>query len=509
MLYSVAWLGAALGVVVPDAIRRGWQVPVRWRVPLACWAAGVCATAPIIALRAVDFRSELLFRGRLPFEMLSDVPLLTVGWTLHVALLLAIGVLWFDWLCGTDEEFLVRWVITPMGISALMLGVVAGYQMFVDVTFLNPTVYANIHRASGTMMDANVSGVLAAMWIGGWAALVARGRRLWLLAAPVLLLWLAVWATGSRTGFASAAIVSVLSLGDFIADADAASPHAGECRRGDPGARDRARRRGAPQPARGRSAHAIHQRYVGCHPRRRARDPCRTVESQRIWVGGHSRHRGLSGLRYRCRGVPPDGREFGGWLPPDNAQNWYRHQLVELGVVGSIGWDCLRVVVRLVGAPPARGGAAGGMGRARRDHRHRGDQPARRPWGQDPGVAFTFWTMAGWFLAAAGKPQSRWTTPPPWTWAAASIIVIALTAGTVVVSATGPLRLPVRIQRAGGEYLYGFYWPEPDGAGGVLVGAACRHRGRSCRDAVPLPHAPGESRRSRLIIGWARCGRYG
>ena len=27
-----------------------------------------------------------------------------------------------------------------------------------------------------------------------------------------------------------------------------------------------------------------------------------------------------------------------GWLPPDNAQNWIRHQLVELGVVGSLGW---------------------------------------------------------------------------------------------------------------------------------------------------------------------------
>src|SRR3954452_18425540 len=28
----------------------------------------------------------------------------------------------------------------------------------------------------------------------------------------------------------------------------------------------------------------------------------------------------------------------GGTLPPDNAQNWIRHQVAELGVVGSIGW---------------------------------------------------------------------------------------------------------------------------------------------------------------------------
>ena len=42
--YSVVWLAGLLGVVLPDALRRGWQLPQQWRVPLVCWVAGVCAT---------------------------------------------------------------------------------------------------------------------------------------------------------------------------------------------------------------------------------------------------------------------------------------------------------------------------------------------------------------------------------------------------------------------------------------------------------------------------------
>jgi hypothetical protein len=39
-------------------------------------------------------------------------------------------------------------------------------------------------------------------------------------------------------------------------------------------------------------------------------------------------------------------------LPPDNAQNWFRHQLAELGVLGSLGWIWLLAIVarRLVGS---------------------------------------------------------------------------------------------------------------------------------------------------------------
>ena len=102
--------------------------------------------------------------------------------------------LWFDWLCDRDEPFFERWVAMPLALSAIVLGAVACYQLFVDVHFLNPTVYADHGRASGTMLDGNVSGAIAALWIGGWTMVSSRmpSRRRFIGAVVVIVLWLAV-----------------------------------------------------------------------------------------------------------------------------------------------------------------------------------------------------------------------------------------------------------------------------------------------------------------------------
>ena len=56
------------------------------------------------------------------------------------------------------------------------------YQYFVDVTFLNESVYGARGRAGGTTYDANVSGLLAALWIGG---LFVRSEALGRFRAPI------------------------------------------------------------------------------------------------------------------------------------------------------------------------------------------------------------------------------------------------------------------------------------------------------------------------------------
>ncbi len=48
------------------------------------------------------------------------------------------------------------------------------YQLFVDVGFLNDTVFGTIGRAGGTMYDANLSGTVAALWMGGLIVLALR-----------------------------------------------------------------------------------------------------------------------------------------------------------------------------------------------------------------------------------------------------------------------------------------------------------------------------------------------
>ena len=44
-----------------------------------------------------------------------------------------------------------------------------------------------------------------------------------------------------------------------------------------------------------------------------------------------------------------------GVLPPDNAQNWLRHQVVEMGILGSLGWVLFAGVFGIFVVRPWRG----------------------------------------------------------------------------------------------------------------------------------------------------------
>ena len=99
-------------------------------------------------------------------------------WIGFTTLTLVLGVLWFDWLCGQPPERFERDVVTPLAVSVCVLIAVTLYQYFVDVTFLNESVYGARGRAGGTTYDANVSGLLAALWIVAlFVRSAALGRR--------------------------------------------------------------------------------------------------------------------------------------------------------------------------------------------------------------------------------------------------------------------------------------------------------------------------------------------
>src|SRR5216684_2936987 len=202
--YGVLWASALLGVVAPDGLRTRWHIPSRWRGALVCWALVVAVSAPIVMGREIDVNPVLLLGG----------PGFVVVWVAQVALMLVLGILWFDWLFGAPDLDFHAWIVTPLAMSALAMASVAIYQLFADVSFLNDTVYSNIGRASGTMFDANVCGTVAALWIGGtilWAERMGRWRPC-ILIAGVAATWLTVWASGSRTAFAAAVLVTAFSL---------------------------------------------------------------------------------------------------------------------------------------------------------------------------------------------------------------------------------------------------------------------------------------------------------
>jgi hypothetical protein len=161
----------------------------------------------------------------------------------------------------------------------------------------------------------------------------------------------------------------------------------------------------------------------------------------------------------------------GGSIVPDNAQNWYRHQLVENGLIGSVGWMLWVVpfgwfVISARAPQPARFAATTvkGMLVALAVVSLVG-MPT-----QNAAVTVTLWTLAFWYLALVGVPRGdrQMVRLGTRTWLAIWAIV------------------------AGWPYRYGFYDDESDSAGRWTAGKAV--------DVFEIPH-PDEDRFLKLDIG--------
>ena len=462
--YSAVWMALLLAAILPASVSTGWHIPSPWRGALVCWSLVAIAGATIVALREIDFTPALFGVTTIANTAGGGWPAFIIRFVLHVGLVTTIGILWFDWLWTTADMHFDRVVAIPLAFSALVLGVVSVYQLFFDISFLNATVYGNLKRASGTVFDANVNGTLTALWLGG-AALVAQrhpAAARYLIPVATIVGWLAVWATGSRTGFAAAAIVTAFNV----------TALAGSLR-GMP--RMRAVVAAALVFAAGAAATAILARadlgVVGPMARFRSTVPDPTAKAikaelyEQLWnrngFGGAST---AMIARFPWFGVGvgsfqsmlPEFPTYGGRrLPPDNAQNWYRHQLAELGIIGSLPWLAWVVAfgwhvldIRRARAPSAwisRGilvafAAVSFVGMP----------------GQEPIVAVTFWTFAFWFASIAGVDDVR-----PWPrrlLAVLAAVVVLFAVGTVHAARTD-LRVPVRAQRVGWPYSYGFLRP--------------------------------------------------
>lgn len=469
--YAV-WTAGLLGAMAPDALRTGWRVTGRWRGALICWALVVIASGTIVALREFDFTTALLYTKRVSNSSIGGWPSMQAAWALHVSVVLVTGILWFDWLHSLDRQQFVRFIVVPLAVSCAVTAAVAMYQLFVDVTFLNPTVYGAMGRASGTLMDANVSGTVAALWIGGWALLAAEGgRRRLLLAAGSAACIATVWASGSRTGLAAAALVMVGTAASLAWRV----------------LRTRGARFSAPKAAVAGSLavaaviaalSAAPDRIVG--PVQRIRDMIPGRDRAAVdWVLTELWNRNgygtVAGVMVRY--APAFGVGVGGFqimqpdfarlaglrgLPADNAQNWYRHQLVEFGIVGSIGWIVWLATFGLFVVRASRNSwrslIAASMLAA-----FAAVSLLGMP-GQDLSAMLTFWMAAFWCVRLSEAPEPAAPLGSR-GWAVILAVVVAYAVGLAWQART-EFRVPVRAQRVGWPYSYGLYEPERDGAGG-------------------------------------------
>ncbi len=273
-------------------------------------------------------------------------------------------------------------------------------------------------RAAGSLLDANASGMIAALWTTGLLAFAGSRRARLLGVAGALLCWAGLWMTGSRTAL----------LGGFIALA----PVGLAVVRGAGGFRARRRELLA--------AGAAVVVVVGILLALPSKGPLDRLRYMPTFAGDEgvdwlihefwdrSSYGGAAAIMIGNH--PATGIGLGMFhlmgadyirvhlheVPPDNAQNWWRHNLVEMGVVGAAGlliWSALFVTFlartagegeRRVPAAALKGalvaiGLASLMG-----------MPA-----QSLPVALTFWTFAFWYTRLVDREAA---TPSRWPWSA-------------------------------------------------------------------------------------------
>lgn len=484
--YLLVWTVALLGVVLSRRPRSSWSVPHDWRAPLSLWALVIALSWPVVALRELDFTPELLFFGRgIANSLVGGLPGEVVTWILSVAVANGVGLLWIDRLFAdfhaVDLPRFERSVILPLGISAGLAALVGIYQALFDIGALSGGLWPQLGRAAGSLVDANAFGMLMALWAVGLVALGSRMTRPWAGASAVgaLLALGAVWASGSRTALLALVIgLGGIGLGLWRQTA---------------GTRNRSPRViiGAALLVLGVATAGtwLSLRAGSANPIRRLLETTpggpggsvSAASARQVMIDLWERNGYGAAATRIVRDSPFVGCGIGAFhvlssdyavlvgfdrIPPDNAQNWYRHQVAELGLVGTLGWlvwaGLLLPAVIRAPRPPSRAFTSTvvqslviavavvsllGM-------------PT-----QNPTVALTFWTLLFWYLRLTDSlPVQRWRSSSRVLALGVWALAIAHLAGTVYLART-EFRVPARALRAGWGYSHGFSPPMLDADG--------------------------------------------
>ena len=457
------WLSALLGAVIVPSAQSPWTLPTPFRWPAAAWALVVALTWPVVVFRELNFDTHV-FQLNLWTSRAGTPPAVAVTWVVATAGAVMFVLLWLDWLHGTfrdDVARLQRVVVRPLLLSIALSSMIALVQALGAPGFLNRTVFGALGRASGGMLDGNAFGTIAALWLPltlAWALQPERRRRERAASGGLaLVLAVGMWASGSRT----ALLTGVIGTATVVLTLVRAS---GLTRRtvmlwG-----------GAAVAVVGIGFASLPAATVG--PLRRVMELVPSMSSadlraaaMELWDRNHYGGSAVQMIQEHpvvgvgvgtFNLVVSDYGYLEGliWLAPDNAQNWYRHQIAELGWLGSaaslgfagfVGW-----MVRPRRRPESASlptaavrGAILGFGLA---------SLLGVP-GQDSAVAVTFAVLVAWLLLAA--PRSELTrTRERIVWAGVVLVAIVTAVSTLGAAVTS-LRPPLRAVHARWAYRYG------------------------------------------------------
>jgi O-Antigen ligase len=488
--HEVAWIAPLLGLVLSGSAAWTWNVPRPWLWPLIGWALIVSVSAPIVMFREVGFAPWIFNLARVSNTSFGVSPNESISWVAYVVIGHNAGLMWFDWLyrCyAKDRPAFLREVAAPLAIGVSIACAVGLYQGFVNLTFLSGHSWPNMGRAAGTLMDANAFGMLAAMWGPAFLALAQAltGPGAFIVSAGGLALAFAgVYVSGSRTALVALAVgmipvfyqawcwwrsadnrskplvkrllplaVAVAAIG-FVFLVVRGSSTTSIVARGSlgfiPGVGDlpiqESLRQLTDRFGYGRAATLM----IREHP----------------WSG--------VGVGSFLTLVHDYAGSFGLDIPPDNAQNWFRQQVAELGLLGSLGcfvWCLLFIRALASGARDERFSASARV--LRGSLVALGLVSLVGVAGQATPIVITFWTFAFWYLSVVERPRAFDSHPRQIVWGPAWALIVAIVAihaATTYAAARGDLLPQNRAQRFGWYYRYGLHdlEPSPDGGRGRI-----------------------------------------
>jgi hypothetical protein len=469
----VVWLALVAGPLFAGSDWRRWHTPAWWTIALVAWAVILALTWPVIALREIDF--SLIAAGTLntPNGLFAPAPPISAAGVVLTALGQLLGLLWLDFLWArfgvARLPQVERFILVPMVVSVAIASAVGLWQKWVDITWLSVSPWSDLGRAAGTMLDGNSFGTAAAIWAS--LTLALTWRLGWPIAAGAVvtaLLAAGMWTSGSRT----ALLVLMVGIGSLAVAVL-------------PGSRRRNRGFG---PLVILAATIVVLLVFGL----RSSDPttplARLMEgmpsetgglatvAQNLWErGGYASLAARMVADYPWTGIgvgtfPLLAREVGVVtlaisVLGDNAQNWWRHQIIELGLLGALPAVALSIGILsmlVAGTPVAtyRGavtvirGTVLGVGLA----------CLVGVATQHPALFLTFVTIVFWLGALLETPP-RPLAPSAW-WGVIGLALVVV-AGQLS-TATHDLRVPQRALKYNFTYGYGFSEPESDPVLGMV-----------------------------------------
>ena len=357
-----------------------------------------------------------------------------------------------------------------MSIAAAVASIVAVYQGFVDLSFLNTGFWTYMIRASGTLADPNKLGAVVGFWTIGSLVLARRLSNPWAMRLAVVAIVLGVaaeWLSGSRTGLAALGVSLMCALFEAIRSWRAARAPLDLRRVMMAGAGALVLAIAMVIVLRSASTHTIVARgtlgYLPFIGDIGILDSANELLWERYGWGSAAiqmiEEHPIEGVGVGTfHALSHDFGKLRGYdLAPDNAQNWFRHNFAEFGLLGCFPmlWWCVILAGLMLSRPREdrltfgmlRGvlvafGVASTFG-----------MPA-----QSIAIVITFWVFVFWLWSEA-RPTVE-AAPPAISkneWLIAAAVLVAIQVGTTTVTAFGDLRPHNRAQRFDWFYRYGFH----------------------------------------------------